>query len=391
MKASFPLNPGATLGLMGGGQLGRMFAQAAATLGYEVEVLEKGSCPASEVCACHIDAPYTDPGALDAMRRTTAAVTTEFENVPAEALSALADDPDGCVTAPSAQAVSVAQDRLDEKTFLEMVAGVPVAPHAPVLSAEDADLLDESLFPGILKTTRLGYDGKGQRTVFNRDDVKHAFAEMGGKFCILEKRLPLKTEVSVIVARGLDGSAVTFPVFENHHKNGILAETVVPARVPLAVADKARAYAEKIAHALEYRGVLCIEFFVLADDTLVANEMAPRPHNSGHATIEACVTSQFEEQVRAMTGMPLGPTDLVQPAVMLNILGDVWFDADDKKREPDWKSVLAVPGAKLHLYGKKDARHARKMGHVTCVGKTLDEALVCAKRVAAILGLPTPI
>ena len=165
----------------------------------------------------------------------------------------------------------------------------------------------------------------------------------------------------------------------------------MPARVPQAVADKARAYAEKIAHALEYRGVLCIEFFVLADDTLVANEMAPRPHNSGHATIEACVTSQFEEQVRAMTGMPLGPTDLVQPAVMLNILGDVWFDADDKKREPDWKSVLAVPGAKLHLYGKKDARHARKMGHVTCVGKTLDEALVCAKRVAAILGLPAPV
>lgn len=378
---------------MGGGQLGRMFAQSAATLGYRVAVLEKNACPASEVSDQHIAAAYTDPAALASMKKITAAVTTEFENVPADALTHLATGEDACITAPAADAVSVAQDRLTEKTFLEKTAGIPVAPHAAVLSEADAGNLSEDLFPGILKTTRLGYDGKGQTTVRSRDDVKAAFREMGSVPCILEKRLALAAEVSVIVARGMTGDAVTFPVFENHHKNGILAETVVPARVPEKLSDEVRAYAEKVAHALHYTGVLCIEFFILEDGTVVANEMAPRPHNSGHATIEACVTSQFEEQVRAMAGLPLGNTDLVQPAVMLNILGDVWYEQKDGrevKREPAWADVLAVPGAKLHLYGKTDARHARKMGHVTCVGKTTDDALACAKKVAAILHMDDP-
>ena len=370
-----------------------MFAQSAATLGYRVAVLEKNACPASEVSDQHIAAAYTDPAALASMKKITAAVTTEFENVPADALTHLATGEDACITAPAADAVSVAQDRLTEKTFLEKTAGIPVAPHAAVLSETDADNLSEDLFPGILKTTRLGYDGKGQTTVRSRDDVKAAFREMGSVPCILEKRLALAAEVSVIVARGMTGDAVTFPVFENHHKNGILAETVVPARVPEKLSDEVRAYAEKVVHALHYTGVLCIEFFILEDGTVVANEMAPRPHNSGHATIEACVTSQFEEQVRAMAGLPLGNTDLVQPAVMLNILGDVWYEQKDGrevKREPAWADVLAVPGAKLHLYGKTDARHARKMGHVTCVGKTTDDALACAKKVAAILHLDEP-
>lgn len=387
MKTEFPLMPGATLGLMGGGQLGRMFSQAAARMGYHVCVLEKGACPTSEVSAEHIDAAYTDPAALELMTKVTGAVTTEFENVPAESLSRLAQD---CVTAPSAHAVAIAQDRLDEKTFLESVAKVPVAKHAGILSVEDIDTLDDDLFPGILKTTRLGYDGKGQAVVANKKEAKEAFNALGGKVCILEKRLDLALEVSVIVTRSLTGQIETFPVCENRHKNGILAQTVIPARVKDSIADQARVYAARIAGALEYVGVLCIEFFILKDDTIVANEMAPRPHNSGHATIEACETSQFEQQVRAMTGMPLGQTTLVTPAVMLNILGDVWFDEKGQMREPAWDKVLAVSGAKLHLYGKAQARRARKMGHVTVIGSTVDEALSRAKQVAAVLGMDQP-
>ena len=391
MKASFPLPPGSVLGLMGGGQLGRMFAQSAATLGYRVAVLEKNACPASEVSDQHIAAAYTDPAALASMKKITAAVTTEFENVPADALTHLATGEDACITAPAADAVSVAQDRLTEKTFLEKTAGIPVAPHAAVLSEADAENLSEDLFPGILKTTRLGYDGKGQTTVRSRDDVKAAFREMGSVPRILEKRLALAAEVSVIVARGMTGGAVTFPVFENHHKNGILAETVVPARVPEKLSDEVRAYAEKVAHALHYTGVLCIEFFILEDGTVVANEMAPRPHNSGHATIEACETSQFEQQVRAMTGLPLGDTTQHSYAVMLNVLGDEWFDENGTFREPDWVGVTAVPGAKLHIYGKAEARRARKMGHVTIVGRTAEEAMTRAREVARILHLPEPV
>lgn len=387
MQASFPLAPRSTLGLMGGGQLGRMFAHAAERLGYRVVVLEKGSCPTSEVSAEHIDAAYTDENALALMASLTAAVTTEFENVPAQALSTLSQT---CLTAPSAQAVAIAQDRLDEKSFLQAVAGVPVAPHAAVLSADDIEALDEALFPGILKTTRLGYDGKGQITVADRAACRAAFEALGGTMCILEKRLPLKNECSVVVARTRDGQTVTYDVCENHHRNGILAQTVIPARIPESVAQTARAYAQKIAQALQYVGVLCVEFFILQDDSIVANEMAPRPHNSGHATIEACETSQFEQQVRAMAGLPLGQTTLVTPAVMLNILGDIWFDENGQQREPDWAQVLTISGAKLHLYGKHQARRARKMGHVTVIGPTVQEALARAKRVAAILGLPEP-
>ena len=388
MTTTTRLEPGAVLGLMGGGQLGRMFAQAAARMGYRVLVLEKGNCPAAEVSAMHIDAGYTDPAALESMAAQTRAVTTEFENVPAESLSFLAAR--GCRTAPAAHAVSIAQDRLDEKAFLEKAAGVPVAPHAAVLSLEDIDGLDASLFPGILKTTRMGYDGKGQAQVADRDAARKAFAAMGGKFCILEKRLPLANEISVIVCRNAAGQTVTFPVCENHHRNGILAQTVIPARVPEPAAQAARRYAATIAETLQYEGVLCIEFFVLEDGSIVANEMAPRPHNSGHATIEACETSQYEQQVRAMTGMPLGETTLVTPAVMLNILGDAWFDDEGSRREPDWQGVLALPGVKLHLYGKTEARRGRKMGHVTVIGKTVEETLERAKAAARVLGLPQP-
>lgn len=390
MQAKFPLPPGSVLGLLGGGQLGRMFAQAAASMGYKVKVLEKGQCPAAEVSAYHIDAAYTDKKAIEELRQTTAAVTTEFENVPAEVLSALAAG-DACVTAPASQAVAVAQDRIDEKAFLESVAGVPVAPHAAMLSAEDADHVDSCLFPAILKTARMGYDGKGQRSVDNVAELKAAFAELGNRVCILEKKLSLAKEVSVIVARSLNGQTVTYPLFENVHRNGILATTVFPARVSDEVSYKVREYASRIADTLQYKGVLCIEFFVLTDGTVSANEMAPRPHNSGHVTIEAAVTSQFEQQVRAMAGLPLGDTEALCHGVMLNLLGDLWFDDNDNLREPDWAKLLEIDGVKLHLYGKTQARRARKMGHVTVLGSTQAEALYRASRAAAVLGLPEPV
>lgn len=390
MQAKFPLRPGSTLGLLGGGQLGRMFAQAAARMGYKVKVLEKGDCPASEVSAYHIDAAYTDKAAIEELRQTTAAVTTEFENVPAEVLSALAAG-GACVTTPAAQAVAIAQDRIDEKTFLESVAGVPVAPHMALLSVEDADLASPDLFPAILKTARMGYDGKGQRSVNNTKELKAAFVELGNRVCILEKKLSLAKEVSVIVVRSLTGETVTYPLFENIHRNGILATTIFPARVSTKVSETVRGYAARIAEMLQYQGVLCIEFFVLADGSVAANEMAPRPHNSGHVTIEAAVTSQFEEQVRAMTGLPLGDTSPLCHGVMLNLLGDLWFDAHDNPVEPDWATLLKIEGVKLHLYGKAQARHARKMGHVTVLGATEAEALSRAQRAAAVLGLPEPI
>lgn len=382
--------PGETLGLMGGGQLGRMFAQAAATMGWHVCVLEPGKqAPAAEVSLESISAPYDDEAALEKLARRVRAVTTEFENVPAPALQRLADL--GVRTAPPASAVAVTQDRNREKTFVGDVAGVPVAPHAAVRSEEDARNISSDLLPGILKTARLGYDGKGQARVSTKDEVLAAFRTFGGVDCVLEKRLDLKLEISVIVCRSSTGEIATFPVSENHHRNGILAVSVLPARVDDATAEKARNYAEKIALALNYVGVLCVEFFVLADDTLVVNELAPRPHNSGHATIEACTTSQYDAQVRAMTGMPLGDTSLRTPAVMLNLLGDLWFDEEGKLRAPDWTGVLSVPGAKLHLYGKAEPRRARKMGHVTVLGSTREEALERARCVARVLGLPEPV
>lgn len=389
MQANFPLVPGTTLGLLGGGQLGRMFAQAAARMGYKVKVLAKGDCPAAEVSAYHIDAGYSNKEAIEELRQTCPAVTTEFENVPAQVLSALAQG-GACVTAPEGSAVAVAQDRIDEKAFLESVADVPVAPHAAILSLEDADSVSPDLLPGILKTARMGYDGKGQRTVRTIADIKAAFTEMGSRVCILEKRLELAKEVSVIVVRSLTGETVTYPLFENVHRNGILAETVFPARVTGEVSTQVRQYAARIAETLQYKGVLCIEFFVLKDGTVSANEMAPRPHNSGHVTIEAAVTSQFEQQVRAMAGLPLGDTSALCHGVMLNLLGDLWFDENDNRREPNWAALLKIEGAKLHLYGKAEARHARKMGHVTIVAPTQEEALSRAKRAAAVLGLPEP-
>jgi 5-(carboxyamino)imidazole ribonucleotide synthase len=383
-------NPPTWLGVMGGGQLGRMFAQAAQAMGYRVAVLEPSrDCPAGQVAEHLVEAGYSDAQGLDDLAARCVAVTTEFENVPADSLSRLAER---VFVAPNAYGVSVAQDRILEKRFFVDCApksGVMPAPHKVIASTEDIDAIADELLPGILKTVRMGYDGKGQVRVRSREDVRAAWESMGKVTCLLEKMLPLAYEVSVLTARGADGASVVYPIAENVHRDGILFTTTVPGpNVSDECAGRAQDAARAIVAELGYVGVLCIEFFVLTDGSLVVNEMAPRPHNSGHYTIDACVTSQFAQQVRAMARLPLGDCRQHSPAVMLNILGDVWFDGESNApREPAWDQVLALPGANLHLYGKDDPRRGRKMGHVTFVAPTLQEARQQLQAACAILGI----
>ncbi|MGE5622608.1 MAG: 5-(carboxyamino)imidazole ribonucleotide synthase [Bacillota bacterium] len=389
-----PFLPSATpptwLGVMGGGQLGRMFVHAAQMMGFKVAVLEPArDCPAGHASDHLICADYTDEKALAELAAQCVAVTTEFENVPAQSLAFLAER---TFVAPSAACVSVAQDRIAEKRFFIECApksGVLPAPHHVVASEADIGRIPDTLLPGILKTARLGYDGKGQVRVTTHDEVRAAFARMNGVPCILEKMLPLAYEVSVLAARGADGKSVVYPIAENVHRDGILFTTTVPGpNVTAECADKAQAAALAIIAQLGYVGVLCIEFFVLQDGSLVVNEMAPRPHNSGHYTIDACITSQFAQQARAMARLPLGEVRQHSPAVMLNILGDIWFAGDsDQPREPAWDKVLELPGANLHLYGKDDPRRGRKMGHVTFVAPTLQQAQASLQAACGILGI----
>lgn len=371
--------PGATLGLLGGGQLGRMFTVAARTLGYRVTVLDPDPLsPAAEFATGHLNTAYTHPVSLDELAQTCAAVTTEFENAPAEALEALAAR---TVVRPGGSAVAIAQDRLREKGFFREQ-GLPVGPWAAIHSTADFDAaLAAVRLPAILKTARFGYDGKGQATVTTRADLERIFGDWRGVPCVLEERLVLEREVSVVLARSADGAAAVFPVAENRHARGILDVTIAPARIPEALAGEARSIATRIANALEYVGVLAVEMFVVGGKLLV-NEMAPRPHNSGHYTIDACRTSQFEQQVRVLCGLPLGDPSQHSPAVMVNLLGDIWAQG-----EPNWDAVLRHPGAHLHLYGKREARPGRKMGHVTVCEPTLDRALDVAMTLRGELGI----
>jgi 5-(carboxyamino)imidazole ribonucleotide synthase len=376
------------LGVLGGGQLGRMFVHAAQVHGYRVAVLEPDvASPAGAAADLHLRAAYADLAALDDLAGRCAAVTTEFENVPAGALRRLASR---TAVSPPADAVEVCQHRLREKRcFVE--AGVPCAPHAAVDSAQDAAAASmAALLPGLLKTASLGYDGKGQVAVATLADLPAAWAALGGVSCVLEKRLALRHEISVIVARGRDGQVVHLPVQQNLHRQGILAVTQVPAPDVDAVAcERAVAMAVRLAAALRYVGVLCVELFVLEDGSLVANEMAPRPHNSGHYSIDACDVSQFELQVRALAGLPLAAPRLHSPAVMLNLLGDLWFPvAGGSPRTPDWVALLALPGMHLHLYGKAEARPGRKMGHLTVTAADAATARAVALQAASLLGLP---
>jgi 5-(carboxyamino)imidazole ribonucleotide synthase len=372
-----PVPPGAWLGLLGGGQLGRMFCMAAQSLGYRVLVLDPGSdSPAGAVADAHLQADYLDDAALAELGRRCAAITTEFENVPAEALERLAAH---CVVSPAAASVAVAQDRAKEKRFLAGI-GLDTAPFAVIESAADLDRAGAALYPGILKRARFGYDGKGQARVANLAEARAAFEALGGAPCVLEQRLDLDLELSCVVARGFDGAVRAFPVAENVHAEGILDVSMVPARVPPALADAVQDATVRAAEALDYRGVLCVEYFVVRGDRLFANEIAPRPHNSGHYTIDGCITSQFEQQARVMCGLPLGDTAAHSPSVMVNLLGDLWAAG-----EPDWTRVLANPRAKLHLYGKTEARPGRKMGHYTVLAHSVEQAAEEALAIRAAL------
>jgi 5-(carboxyamino)imidazole ribonucleotide synthase len=365
-----------------------MFVQAAARMGYRTAVLDPDEfSPAGLIAHVHIRGDYADAAALQRLAAECDAFTTEFENVPAQSLAQLAQH--GPVFPPAA-AVQTCQDRIREKLHF-LACNVPCAPFAPIESDADIAQADAALLPGILKTAQLGYDGKGQVRVRDRQELAQAWQRLAQARCILEKRLDLLFELSVIVARNAQGQTVNLPVQQNLHRDGILAVTQVPApNVDDALAQQAVAAARRIAAGMDYVGVLCVEFFVLKDESLVANEMAPRPHNSGHYSIEACDISQFELQVRALAGLPLLQPALVQPALMLNLLGDLWFDAQGEPREPDWAALLQVPGAHLHLYGKRDAKPGRKMGHVTVTAPSPQQAYARAARCCEVLGLPAP-
>ena len=381
----FPLLPGATLGVLGGGQLGRMFVHAAQAMGYSTAVLDPDAhSPAGRVSHHHIRADYDDAAGLAALARLSDAITTEFENVPAAALATLAALRP---VAPAASAVAIAQDRAQEKAHF-VRCGVPCAPYAVIETAEQRAAVPADLLPGILKTARMGYDGKGQVRVTSAAELAAGWDSVGQVPCVLEKMLPLALECSVIVARGRDGSMVHLPVQRNLHRDGILAVTEVYAsNLPLALMQQAVAASKSIAHGLDYVGVLCVEFFVLEDGSLVVNEIAPRPHNSGHYSQNACDVSQFELQVRTMAGLPLVQPRQHSAAVMLNLLGDLWFAQGDAEQTPPWAAVLALPGAHLHLYGKREAKRGRKMGHLNITAATPETARATALKAAALLGI----
>ena len=378
MTSTDAILPGATLGVLGGGQLGRMFTLAARVLGYRVLVLDPDpDSPAGSVADIHLRAEYDDKDALARMGAECAAVTTEWENVPAATLEALAQH---CPVRPGAAAVAVARDRIKEKTFVRDL-GLATAPFFAIKREEDLAAAVAGLrLPALLKTATLGYDGKGQLPVDSLDHARAAFAQLGERPCVLEEKVNLAQELSVVLARGADGETAVYPVGENVHRNGILHTTRVPGRIAPAVSELAIGMARRVADALDYVGVLAVEFFFTTDGELLINEMAPRPHNSGHYTLDACATSQFEQQVRALCGLPLGSTRLLTPVTMLNLLGDVWGDS-----QPDWQTVFAHPEAKLHLYGKREARVGRKMGHINVLGENADAGFELATELFATL------
>ena len=364
--------PGATLGILGGGQLGRMFVMAARNMGYAVVVLDpEAGCPAAQMADRHIQASYTDAAALEQLAQACDAITTEFENVPADALEILAKRRP---VRPAASVLAIAQDRIREKTFLQ-THGFDTATFAAVTQRTAlAEALRQVGVPALLKTSRAGYDGKGQRWVNNLAEAEQAFDDFGAKACVLEAGIDIQVEISVLIARGLDGCVVAYSPSENSHRQGILDISIVPARVSAELSAHATQTAQRIAELMDYCGVLAVEFFIAKDGRLLVNEIAPRPHNSGHYTLDACATSQFEQQVRTLCGLPPGDASLLSPAVMVNLLGDLWR----AEQAPPWEHVLDQPRAKLHLYGKREARPGRKMGHFTCLGTSVEEALAQA-------------
>lgn len=370
--------PGTVIGIIGGGQLGRMFCMAARRMGYRTVVWTGGlEAPAIVVADQAIDLPFDDPAALaDFVSRVTVA-TVEFENIPRATLDAVAA---AIPLHPSPDALATCQNREREKTFLR-THGIPCAPFEVVASADElAAALTRIGTPAVLKTADFGYDGKGQRKLTGGEDPAEIWRDFQGARAVLEAFIPFELELSVMVARDAHGRTACFDPAENRHRHHILDVSIVPARVPAAVAGEARRIAIQVASALEYRGIMGVEFFMLPDGTLLVNEMAPRPHNSGHHTIDACATSQFEQQLRAVCGLPLGSTRLLAPAVMLNLLGDMWID---ETTAPDWTPVFADGEAYLHLYGKRHAIGRRKMGHANFIGPDTTDCLARAEALKA--------
>ncbi len=386
MSANLPILPPAMLGILGGGQLGAMFALAAKTMGYGVTVLDPDPhAPADRFADRHLCAPFDDAAALAELARC-AAVTTEFENVSAQAMRDLARH---TRVSPSGDCVAVAQNRMLEKSYIRR-AGLSTAPYAEIRSAADITSECEALLPGILKTATLGYDGKGQIRAGSLKELQAAFDTLGGVPCVLEKMLDLRSEISVIVCRLDSRNAICYDPAENRHENGILAYSAVPAALPQDVLDQAREMALRLADELDYVGVLAVEMFVVGDTCeLVVNEIAPRPHNSGHHTIDACAASQFQQQVRLMCGLPPADTRLLSPCCMANLLGDLWRGGAHDT-EPDWSRILQHPRAHLHLYGKTAARAGRKMGHFTVLAADSNTALAAAQALHGSLKKAAP-
>lgn len=367
--------PNATLGILGGGQLGRMFVVAARTMGYQVTVLDPDpDSPAAQLANRHICADYADHSALDKLAETCAAVTTEFENVPATALEYLAKF---LPVRPAGAVVAIIQDRIREKNFLQSN-GFKTARFAIIKDPRQvAAAVQHTGLPALLKLSRFGYDGKGQKMVHTLREAQQAYHDFGLQPAVLEELVAIKMEISVVIARGVDGSMVTYPPSENIHRNGILDMGIAPARISPELTEVATQAARRIADMLQYCGVMAAEFFLTQADELLVNEIAPRPHNSGHYTLDACATSQFEQQVRSLCGLPPGEVTVCQPSVMVNILGDLWRE----KNMPDWTKILRHPHVKLHLYGKQEARAGRKMGHYTCIGENIKDVLTLALKI----------
>ena len=364
-----PILPGATIGVFGSGQLGRMMALAARAMGYRIHTYSPDhDSPTGQVADREVVASYEDEDALRDFVRHTDVVTFEFENVPA--LVAVIAEAEGVPVRPGGKVLHTTQHRAREKQFLA-AAGLPVAPFALVNSLAQLESALETIgTPAVLKTAAFGYDGKGQVRIERADQAAASWAALNEQPAVLEAFVRFRHEISVVAVRGIDGAFAHYGALENIHRNHILDLTISPARIPAGVATEAVALARATLEKLDVVGVLCVEFFWADDGRLLINELAPRPHNSGHLTIEAALTSQFEQQVRAVCGLPLGSTEFVRPAAMTNLLGDVW-----RNGEPDWAAALAMPGVKLHLYGKQSARIGRKMGHLTALAPTVEEAV----------------
>ena len=373
--------PPSTLGILGGGQLGRMFVSAARGMGYEVIVLDPDpNSPAGSMASEHLQSDYNDRASLDYMAEHCAVITTEFENIPVEAMQYLARNRP---VHPRGEVLAITQNRIHEKNFIQSL-GLDTSPFIAIESEQDLAGAEAFSYPAILKTATLGYDGKGQVLCSSASEVAAAFASLGQVACVLEQRIDLEREISLVLGCNAASETFCFPVAENRHANGILDVSLAPAAISEQLARQARQAAQKIARGLQYIGVMAVEFFVAVDGRLLVNEIAPRPHNSGHYTLDACFSSQFEQQVRMICDLPAGNCECHTPVAMLNLLGDIW----PEHGQPPWDSLLEMDKVYLHLYGKKLARAGRKMGHVNFLAKDIDQAEEALERARVVLTQP---